>query len=101
MLQNYSVSMLLQYLENSFGRKQHADIIVKESLLDYIVPLPWILPAQYGNRARNVVQEVAKFTRMQPPALASLAKASIAINTCGLHKINNMEYLSELCHNQL
>jgi len=101
MSQKLSVTILLQFLRNSFGRRIHVNIIVKESLLDYIIPLPWILPAQYGIRAKNVVQEVAKFTSIQPPTLVSLAKASIAINKCGLHKLNSMDSISLLYNNLL
>jgi len=96
MLQKFSVTMLLQYLQNSLGRRVHTDIIVKESLLDYVIPLPWMLPARYKNKAICVVREVAKFTPIQPPALISLARASIAINKCGLHKLNRVDSVSQL-----
>ena len=95
-LHEFSITMLLQFLQNCLGRRVHVDVVIKESLLDYVIPLPWILPAQYGNRARNVVRQVAKFTRIQPPALVSLTKASIAINKCGLRKLNNVDSMSKL-----
>ena len=96
-LQTFSITMLLQFLQNCLGRRVHVDIIVKEGLLDYVIPLPWMLPTRYESKAKSVIREVAKFTPIQPPSLVRLAKASIAMNKCGLYKLKNLDSVSQLC----
>jgi len=90
-----SVKVLLQYLISSMGRSIHVDIVLKESLIDFIITLPWILPDCCKEKASFVIMEVGKFHQIQPPSLASIAKAHLA-SRWGLERLMKTDSISEL-----
>ena len=91
-----STDVLLHYLQNTLGRREHVEIVLEENLLDYVIALPWIVPRHFEERVKCVVRELAKIQQIQPPSLSSLAKARLAKSTWGLKKIMEMNSLREL-----
>ena len=94
-----SINVLLHYLQNTLGRAVHVEIIIKEKLLDYIVALPWIVPAPHKERAKCVIKELRKLQAISPLSLFSLAKAQLA--SCGhsLQSLSKMTSISDLSFN--
>lgn len=91
-----STNILLHALQNALGRDIHVDILVKESLLDYVITLSWYVPESCIDIARNVLKEVGKLTVIKPPSLCSLAKAKLAKESTGLKKVIEMRSVSDL-----
>ena len=91
-------NILLYFLENALGRKNHFEILVKEGLLDYTVCLPAVLPGECQPRARSLVNELGKHRQLQPPSLCTLAKAHIAKTFCGLQPVMEMNSIGEFLH---
>ena len=90
-------NVLLHCLENAFGRQVHIDVLVKENLLDYVLALPWSVPAESREGARRVCWEVNKLMKhVQPPSLRSLAIVKLAKMKWGLAILRNCESISEI-----
>ena len=73
-----SMSLAVSAIEVQFSRKRNRDLAVAEGLLDFIVLLPYHVPAEWKEQCQSVV---ALFRDDQPlpvPRLSSIAKASLA-----------------------
>ncbi len=91
-----SIEVLLIYLQSSLGRLIHVNIVNSEGLIDYVTALPWSIPKCFERKVYAVIREVAKEQVIQPPSLASIAKAKLAKNKFGLRKIMDVHSTSEL-----
>ena len=96
---SHSIDILLHYLQNTLGRAVHVEIIIKEKLLDYIVALPWIVPAPHKERAKCVIKELRKLQPISPLSLSSLAKALLASCGYSLQSLIEMTSISDLSFN--
>ena len=81
-----SLQLIIFSLQNMLGRPKHREVLVQESLLDYITCMPWFVPQPLKQQAKDLVAMLANFpdVNMQPPQLLSIAKASLAKSCPGL-----------------
>ena len=63
--------------------------MMKQGFSDYILCLPSVLPihSRAQKRAKDVVSSLGKEIQLQPPSLATMAKARLAVTHFGLEKI--------------
>ena len=76
-------------LQNMLQGEDVRDILVKEGMLDYLQCLPWCLPqgSPAQARAKELVEFVGQKMQLQPPSLATMARARIAASYLGLQKV--------------
>ena len=91
-----SIEILLISLQSTIGREEHIKIVEEENLLEYIVMLPWSVPPSSHDRAKYVVQELARVYQIQPPSLCSLAKGKLAKTSVALKNIIGMTSTSDI-----
>ena len=62
---------------------------MQHGLLDFVVSLPWVMPAgtRAHTRACAVVSYMSEKMVLQPPSLINIARAKLAIMHFGLKKI--------------
>jgi len=100
-LRSKSLSVMLVYLQSCLGRSDHVEILANEQMFDYVILLPWILPLHLQEKAHHIIQGLSKFQPIKPTSLVILSKSVLAINTCGLHKISQVNSVSELLSSSL
>ena len=96
-LQSLSAAVIIHSLQNALGRELHLKILKEEGLLDYIVALPWHVPENCRERARNLVHDVSKLVQIELPLLSSLTKAQLAKMSLGLKEISGIRSVTDLC----
>lgn len=100
-LHKLSQQTALLSLQNMLGRDDHREVLVKESLVDYVTCMPWFLPVgPLRKQAEELVQVVrGEDFQLQPPRLINLTRAKLAKMHFGLEKAVNMsvgEIVSEM-----
>ena len=76
--------------------------IVEQGLMDYVICLPSVLPAESRaqQRAKDLVAMLGKEVHYQPPSLNTMVRARLAVTHFGLEKVLKtpvQELLSEVC----
>ncbi len=87
-----SLQTVLLSLQNMLGRDNHREVLLKESLEDYITCMPAYLSAgPLRGQAEELVQVVrGGACQLQPPTLINLVKAKLAKLHFGLVRVVNM-----------
>ena len=86
-----SLQTALLSLQNMLGRDNHREVLLKESLEDYITCMPTYLPGPLRGQAEELVQVVrGGLLQLQPPTLVNLVKAKLAKLHFGLVRVVNM-----------
>ena len=95
-LRSKSLNVMLVYLQSCLCRSDHVEVLINEQMFDYVLMLPWTLPPHLHDKASLIVQGLSKFRPIKPTSLLILSKAILAINTCGLHELSQVNSISEL-----
>ena len=95
-LQSLSIQVTIFCLISSLSRPSHQEIMVDEGLLDYVICMPWYVPGEVKAKADLVVRALAAHKPLQPPSLASIAKAKLAKVHFGLDRVVSMESIHDL-----
>ena len=75
-------------LQIILGRDNERQVLIKQSLLDYLTCLPWYIPkgSEAHKRAKAVLDMVSSYVPLQPPSLNNIVRAKLAATCCGLEK---------------
>lgn len=85
--QHLALEIVLYWLRNTLAREMHQELFIREGLLDYIICIPWHVPASLKDSAKALVCSISTQVITAPPRLASLAKAKLAKMHFGLDKV--------------
>ena len=86
-----SLQTVLLSLQNMLGRENHRDVLMKESLEDFITCMPAFVPHALRSQAKELVRVVGGGAyQLQPPTLVNLVKAKLAKLHFGLVRVVNM-----------
>ncbi len=102
-LHTLSLHTALLSLQNMLGRDFHREVLVKESLEDFVTCMPaYLPPGPLRSQAEELVQVVGGgVLQLQPPKLINLVKAKLAKIHFGLPQVLNMtagEIINQLMH---
>lgn len=84
--QHWSISVAVVGIEAEMARGCNRKVTVNQGLLDFVVCLPWGMPAKWGDGCRAAVAFFRKEGKLPVPKLSSIAKATLARTTDGLRK---------------
>lgn len=85
-----SIQTMLLSLQNMLGRDNHRQVLLEESLEDYITCVPAYVPVSLKGQAEELVQIVRSGVQLQPPRLLNLVRAKLAKMHFGLQKMLSM-----------
>lgn len=94
--QHLALEIVLYWLRNTLAREMHQELFIREGLLDYIICIPWHVPASLKDSAKALVCSISTQVITAPPRLASLAKAKLAKMHFGLDKVIRVYSVHEL-----
>ena len=86
----YCIQLGLFSLSNILQSQDTRDILVRESLLEYLVCIPWLYPTNWTEekkQAKDLLNSVGKHLQLQPPSLITICKARLAGMYLGLEKV--------------
>ena len=86
-LQLLSLKVLLLMLHGTLRRKVHCDVVSKEEIRDYVISLPWVVPAEMSQAASALVSDFAFHQALQPPMLVNIVKGKLARWGLGLDAV--------------
>ena len=90
-LQVLSLEIILFFLHSKATVPMYHALLLKEDLLDFVVCLPWHVPAACRPQAAALTSELcASMPGMGPPRLSSIAKARLAKLHFGLERVLSM-----------
>lgn len=82
-----SVKIILRMLHGTFLRKVHCNLVYKEGMQDYVIALPWVVPANVSQAASDLVSDFASQHPLQPPTLVNIVKGRLASWHLGLDSV--------------
>ena len=94
--QHLALGIVLYWLRNTLSRDIHQELFIREGLLDYIICIPWHVPASLRDSAKALVCSIRTQITTAPPRLAILAKAKLAKMHFGLDKVIQVHSVHEL-----
>ena len=83
--------VILLFLHSKISTHMYHVLLEQEGLLDFVVCLPWYLPASCRPSALAMVSDLrTSLPSVGPPQLLSMAKASLAKERLGLEPVLNL-----------
>jgi hypothetical protein len=89
-LSHVSMRTILLSLQNMLSTMHHKKVLFEEEIQDYITCLPVYSPASLQAQVKELVRIVGTGIQLQPPTLLSLARAKLAKQHFGLHKMRTL-----------
>ena len=81
--------------------EKNRNVLITESLVDYVTCLPWHLSpdTKAHRRACELRLSLSQKMQLQPPSLVNLTKAKLAATHCGLEKVLKANSLHDITDN--
>ena len=100
-LDELCIEMGIFSLQNMLLSDETREVLITESLVDYITCLPWHLSpdTKAHRRACELRVSLSQKMQLQPPSLVNLTKAKLAATHCGLEKVLKANSLHEIVDN--
>ena len=94
------IEMGVVSLQNMVKGEAVRQVLRDEGLIDFVVCMPWFLPAasRAQLRARALVSELSRCMKLQPPSLVNITRAKLAATKFGLDRILKTNSIQDLVH---
>lgn len=85
-------------LQNMLSGEEGKAVLVEEGLTEYVTCMPWHIPkgSVAQGRARDLVAQQCQKLQPQPPRLASLTRAKLAVMYFGLERVLRVVSVQQL-----